>query len=152
MARRKFNYYCAERQINVLIGDAVQLASYYVGLRLEDMLLYDTEVQKIVGLIQRSDILATRKAVTVDIERTFHCASSKKVFGHLVFMLIAADETQEYPPWGKGIETSIAYNKTINFAKVESDLYEHKFKPQGSEAVYFIVPGSIKERTRRGER
>jgi hypothetical protein len=153
MKRRNFDYFCLKRTISVLDGDALKEVSFYVCVRLEDALLYDNALRTLVGLIAKTDIPATERGVTVDMERTFHCAASKRLIGHLGFTLEYTGEAgQEYPQWGTRIDTSIAYNKSQLISLLETKLYTYVFKPKGSEATYQIVPGTLKERSRRGER
>lgn len=151
MANYNFSYYYFKRRINTKTNGDTTPGYYYIGLRLDTLHMHVQAVRDALGFYQKDEIVHADRGVTVDIEKTFHCAASKGLVGHLAFQIEPENPEQVDPKWGTLYDTSVAFVRTQNIDTIKTFLYAHSWVPSGGGDAYRTVPGSIKERRRRGQ-
>jgi hypothetical protein len=151
MPNYNFSYYYFKRNITIKTNGEASPGYYYIGLRLDTLHMNTKEVRNALGFSQRDEIVQADRGVTVDIEKTFHCAASKGLVGHLSFMIEPQNPTKTDPKWGHLYDTSVCFVRTQNIDSIKSFLYAHPWSPPTGGDPYRTVQGSIKERRRRGQ-
>lgn len=151
MPNYNFSYYYFKRRISVKTDGETSAGYYYVGLRLDTLHMSNEGVRKSLGFFQRDEIVSADRGVSVDIEKTFHCAASKGLVGHLSFIIEPQNPQKVDPKWGTMYDTSVAFVRTENIDTIKTFLYSHAWAPPGGGDPYRTVPGSIRERRRRGQ-
>ena len=151
MPNYTYGYYYFKRRVTIKNnGDKIE-GYFYVGLRLNTLHMETQAIRNALGFQKQSEIVGADRGVTIDVEKTFHCAASKGLVGHLAFTLEPQNPAQVSPKWGNLFETSLTFLRTQGVDNVKTFLYGHAFPPPGGGDAYRVVAGSIKERRRRGQ-
>jgi hypothetical protein len=102
-------------------------------------------------LLKISEYNEAEKDVTIDVEKTFHCAASKKLVAHVGFTLLPIDPSTPSIVWKESYRTSLAYSRLKSFDEVKRRLLTIDFQSPGDNVIYRIDPKTFKEKRRRGE-
>lgn len=151
MANYNFGYYYFKRMVSTKHDGNATAGYYYIGLRLDTVHMEVESVRNALGFLKANEIVNADRGVTVDVEKTFHCAASKGLVGHLAFMLEPEDTSNTDAKWGSLFDTSLTFVKKQNVDDIRTFLYGHGWSPPGGGQLYKTVVGSIKERRRRGQ-
>lgn len=151
MPNYNFSYYYFKRRISVKTDGETTPGYYYIGLRLDTLHMSTESVRNALGFSQKDEIVQADRGVTVDIEKTFHCAASKGLVGHLSFVIEPQNPQKVDPKWGLSYDTSVCFVRTQNIDTIKTFLYAHSWRPPGGGDPYRTVAGSVKERRRRGQ-
>lgn len=84
--------------------------------------------------------------MTVDVKKTFDCATSKGLAGHFSFVLESQNDQQVNPIGGLSHPPIVCFVRTQSIENIKTFLYSHAWVPPGRDDAYRVVPGSIKER------
>jgi hypothetical protein len=69
-----------------------------------------------LGFYQTDEIVHADRAISMNIEKTFHCAALKGLVAHLGFLIEPENPEALSPKWGRLYDTSVAFvrNKNID--------------------------------------
>jgi hypothetical protein len=151
MPNYNFAYYYAERRVRIRNENAHHEGTYLISLRLDTQFMQYADVRAAVGFLNLNEYTDVRRDVTIDLEKTFHCAASKGLVGHIGFVLRPEDPAQPSAKWGPEYAASIAYFKDRTFSVVKTFLVGRTFVSPGDNKNYKVVPETVKEKRRRGE-
>lgn len=112
MANYNFGYYYFKRRISTKQEGNASPGYYYIGLRLDTVHMEVESVRNALGFIKGSEMVNADRGVTVDVEKTFHCAASKGLVGHIAFMLEPQNPLEPDAKWGVLFDTSLTFVKT----------------------------------------
>lgn len=93
-------------------------------------------VRNVLSFMKGSEILNADRGVTVDIEKTFHCAASKGLVGHLAFVLEPQNPLDFDAKWGTLFDTSLTFARTQNVDDIGTFLYGHGWTPPARGEAY----------------
>lgn len=108
-------------------------------------------IRAALGFVTISQITPEDGEVTVDVKKTFDCATSKGLAGHFSFVWESQNHQQVNSIWGLFYPPSVCFVRTQSIENINTFLYSHAWVPPGGGDAYRVVPGSIKERRRRGQ-
>lgn len=156
---KKFNIYATNFSVVTTVPDTPSASNgesnsllkgkLFIGVRLETLLLDQAGLYKLLGLTTKGEIPTDLKGVTIIQVSSFSEGASIGAFKSVSISLAPVDPAVVDPSFGPLYNTYICFSAALDIRDAADILYQRQFKGPTSEALYAIVPGSIKERRSR---
>lgn len=153
---RTYSYYYATKYVNIETGEEndanLQYGHFYVGVRVQDLLLKNEGFYKKLKLHTLSEIEPADSAdiSTVTLSNTSD-ALRLGIFEELTFTIVPIDSTMRLSPFNHKYNTGILYATSINRREIAQILTAQRFSfvSQGQTYIYKILLSTIKEKRQR---
>lgn len=148
----QYAYYYFPKYVVVQFGKKTSKGYYYVQMRLDVKFMNEPAIRQITGFRLFEEIPPEDKGVTIENEKTFHCAASKGLVGHVAFSLKPANPSElPDPQWGSLYNTRLSYVKDQTFGTFKDKLIAYSFTSPVTKGLYQVIPESVKPVRRKGD-
>lgn len=123
--------------------------SYYVGIRLDDLLYQDAAFRKKIGLKMRGEITTRDNRLSRRFMRSFPAAVAFGAFKVFTVAFIPVDPARTDEAWGNRKIGTIVTSAILSREEVDNALLEAKFPIGQTGAIYSIESDSIRPKNSR---